>query len=111
MNKKAEGTIRYVVFVVLFVAMMGIINQVFDVESLRQEATNTEDSTFWTWIKSLFSGLDDIVEKIPIVGSFWSFANTSFQFVYIHPYLKIVLIAMIGIPFGYVVLRLIRGGG
>lgn len=110
-NRKAEGEFSFLLLLVVFIAIMGIFNTIFDEEIKQEIPQDTEDDTFWDYIKNLFSGISNLIENIPIFGDFWSFVNTSFQFVYVHEYLRILLAALFGIPLGYIALRLVRGGG
>lgn len=109
-NKKG-AELDFLLFLVLFIVVMGIVNIIFDVDSLVEESQDIEDETFWTWVEGLFSGLSDLIGNIPLIGDFWTFINTSRQFLFIHPYLLAIIGSLFIVPLAYIAMRLIKGGG
>lgn len=98
---------NYIVFVAVFLAFMSIITTIALKPIIEKEIAANSNS----FAGSLFGSISNVVSDIPIIGQFWTLVTAVISFAYIHPYLAIVLTALIGAPLGYVILRLARGGG
>lgn len=98
-NKKAQE-LSYIVFLVIFITLFSILGMILKT-SIEEE---TNSNSVWNTITTFIS-------DIPVIGQFWDFLTASRNFLYLHPYLGIVYIAFFGVPVGYIILKLIRGGG
>lgn len=55
--------------------------------------------------------ISDLVGSIPVVGVIWKFLMTTYSFVGIQEDVGLIFTTLMGIPLGYLILRLVRGGG
>lgn len=111
-NKKAQET-KYIVFIALFLCLFSVLAGIFKTNILEQE---TQDkSTVENIVSSITSMIiwvgDNTVGRLPVVSTFWTMVSSTINLRYIQPYLGNVYLVFFGIPLGYIVLRLIRGGG
>lgn len=100
--KKGHGELPYIIFIAVFIVMMTIIGKIMTGDTIR---TKVESDN------GLLASISVLLNGVPIVGTFWSFVMTTYEFVYVYPNLALIYTAIIGVPLGYLVLRLIRGGG
>lgn len=104
-NKKAQR-FEYIVFVALFITILTIFTGLLG-ETVVNE-TNTEDQNFF---ESLLSMASNAISRIPIIGDFYELVLTSRSWFNTHEYVRDVMIILLTVPFGYIMLRIIRGGG
>lgn len=107
MNKKGGGEINFIIFYFVFIAVMGIIASIFLRATIEKEKVNDPDNAFIGIVDTIATA----VGKIPYVGTFLSYAVASASFIFVNQHLAAVFLALIGPPMGYILLRLIRGGG
>lgn len=60
---------------------------------------------------SFMSVAKNWAKDIPVIGSFVDLALSSVTFFYLNPAFAKVFGALLGVPIGYILLRLFRGGG
>ena len=60
---------------------------------------------------NIIKAISSFIEEIPIINKFWDYVKFTVEFSYINPQLAILLGALVGAPFGYIIIKLIRGGG
>lgn len=113
--KKADGEINYIIFLAVFIIMLGILNSYF----ISDVVVITEDKPEQTLFETLFNlpqaigswVAEKFVYNIPILGDFFNLIRTNVDFDNIHPYLALILGAFVTVPLGYILLRLYKGGG
>lgn len=62
-------------------------------------------------VDQVINAITDTLKGIPVVGSFWNFIVMTYSFVNVNPQLSLLLGALIAVPSGYLIIRLLRGGG
>lgn len=114
-NHKKGQEMNYIIFLVIFVTLFGIINGIMHIQAKKEtKAPNNIIEAITQQFDRLMNWVDGLVNKlpnIPIVTQFWDFIMSSYDFLYVHEYLGMVYLAFFGVPFGYVILKLLRGGG
>lgn len=98
MNTKGE--LRYIIFLSVFFGLMTVGSAIFLVPLIQQTATG-DSNWLETWLP----------EWIPFVGPFLNMTTAIVSLAFVHPYVAIVLGSIITVPLGYLILRLVRGGG
>lgn len=104
--KKAQSEMRFVVFLVVFIAVLGIIGSIFGKTIL-----DTTESASDSLKTKVVNEISKVLNSIPVVSSFWNIVKLSFGLQYVNPYISILVVTLIAAPFGYILLRLLRGGG
>lgn len=113
MHKKGLGEVNYIVFLGVFMTFFTILSSIFATEIMTQKKESTSD------LDKIVNTITDSVDwvgtntlgRIPVVRQFWEIVSATIDIQYIHPYLGLLYLSFFGLPLGYLVLRLIRGGG
>lgn len=95
----------FILFLVIFVTLFGIITTFVLKEEINQSIGNSEAGF------TILDFTDNLLSGIPAIGTFWTFVKAGFAFYNVNPTLAIVFTALFGVPFAYILLRLVRGGG
>lgn len=112
-TRKGFGEIQFIIFIAVFITLFGILGMMFKTQIMTQKEQET------SMIDKMINGItgvlawvgDHTLGQIPVVKTFWTIASATINVEYIHPYLGMLYLAFFGMPLGYIIVRLIRGGG
>lgn len=117
MNKKGFGEIQYIVFIAIFICFFSVLSAIFKEQIFNQRIIQEDsEKNIIEKVTDSFANVlqwtgDQTLGRVPIINEFWKITSSIFSFAYIHPYLTMLYLAFFGLPLGYIILRLVRGGG